>query len=38
MVSKSQIKLIRSLAQKKYRLKNAMFIVQGENNVRDFLL
>lgn len=37
MVSKSQIKLIRSLAQKKYRLKNGMFIVEGEKSVREFL-
>lgn len=37
MVSKSQIKLIRSLAQKKYRLKNAMFIVEGEKSIREFL-
>ncbi|MGY5849917.1 TrmH family RNA methyltransferase [Salegentibacter sp. F14] len=37
MVSKSQIKLIRSLAQKKYRLKNAMFIVEGEKSIEEFL-
>ncbi|SFN41645.1 TrmH family RNA methyltransferase [Salegentibacter flavus] len=37
MVSKSQIKLIRSLGQKKYRLKNAMFIVEGEKSIREFL-
>lgn len=37
MVSKSQIKLIRSLAQKKYRLKNAMFIVEGKKSIKEFL-
>ncbi|HSP11765.1 MAG TPA: RNA methyltransferase [Salegentibacter sp.] len=37
MVSKSQIKLIRSLAQKKYRLKNAMFIVEGKKSIGEFL-
>ncbi|WP_081211897.1 TrmH family RNA methyltransferase [Salegentibacter sediminis] len=37
MVSKSQIKLIRSLTQKKYRLKNAMFIVEGKKSIQEFL-
>ena len=37
MVSKSQIKLIRSLAQKKYRLKNQLFSVEGKKSVVEFL-
>ncbi len=37
MVSKSQIKLITSLAQKKYRLKNRLFIVEGKKSIAEFL-
>lgn len=37
MVSKSQIKLIRSLAQKKYRLKHGLFVVEGKKTVTELL-
>lgn len=37
MVSKSQIKLIKSLAQKKYRHRNNLFIVEGKKSIREFL-
>lgn len=37
MVSKSQIKLIKSLAQKKYRHRNKLFIVEGKKSIREFL-
>ena len=37
MVSKSQIKLITSLAQKKYRQQNALFVVEGIKGIREFL-
>ncbi|MCE2593842.1 RNA methyltransferase [Motilimonas cestriensis] len=33
MITKNQIKLINSLAQKKYRKQHGLFIVQGEKNV-----
>ncbi|MCM4158585.1 RNA methyltransferase [Antarcticibacterium flavum] len=37
MVSKSQIKLITSLEQKKYRTKNGLFIVEGKKGIQEFL-
>jgi hypothetical protein len=36
MVSKSQIKLITSLEQKKYRAKTGLFIVEGKKGIRIF--
>lgn len=35
MITKNQIKLINSLAQKKYRKQHGLFIVQGEKNVAE---
>lgn len=35
MISKNQLKLIRSLAQKKYRKQHQLFLVQGEKNVLE---
>ncbi|SFC60139.1 RNA methyltransferase [Zunongwangia sp. SCSIO 43204] len=37
MVSKSQIKLITSLAQKKYRQKNGLFVAEGIKVIRELL-
>ncbi len=37
MVSKNTIKLIKSLAIKKYRLKEGMFLVEGDKNVLEVL-
>ncbi|HSI71469.1 MAG TPA: RNA methyltransferase [Gillisia sp.] len=37
MVSKSQIKLITSLEQKKYRAKTGLFIVEGKKGISEFL-
>lgn len=37
MVSKSQIKLITSLAQKKYRQQHGLFVVEGIKGVSEFL-
>jgi TrmH family RNA methyltransferase len=37
MLSKSQIKLITSLQQKKYRNKLQLFIVEGVKSVEEFL-
>lgn len=37
MLSKSQIKLINSLQQKKYRDKHGLFIVEGKKSVVEFL-
>ena len=37
MLSKSQIKLINSLKQKKYRTKNSLFVAEGEKTVFDLL-
>jgi TrmH family RNA methyltransferase len=37
MVSKSQSKLIRSLNQKKFRLKHGLFVVEGVKNINEFL-
>lgn len=37
MLSKSQIKLIKSLYQKKYRIKNGLFLVEGIKGVNEFL-
>ncbi len=37
MVVKSQIKLIKSLQQKKYRTKNGMFVVEGKKTVKELL-
>jgi len=37
MLSKSQIKLIKSLSQKKFRNKHGLFVVEGLKGVREFL-
>lgn len=37
MVSKSQIKLITSLAQKKYRQQHGLFVVEGLKGISEFL-
>lgn len=37
MLSKSQIKLIKSLSQKKFRNKHELFVVEGLKGVREFL-
>lgn len=37
MVSKSQIKLIKSLSQKKFRSKYGLFVVEGVKGIREFL-
>ena len=37
MLSKSQIKLIKSLSQKKFRNKHGLFVVEGEKGIREFL-
>ncbi|HAJ82966.1 MAG TPA: RNA methyltransferase, partial [Zunongwangia profunda] len=37
MVSKSQIKLITSLGQKKYRQKNGLFVAEGIKVIRELL-
>ena len=37
MVSKSQIKLITSLAQKKYRQQHGLFVVEGLKGIEEFL-
>ena len=37
MVSKSQIKLIKSLSKKKHRLREKLFIVEGIKGVKEFL-
>lgn len=37
MVSKSQIKLITSLAQKKYRSRHGLFVVEGLKSIREFI-
>ena len=37
MVSKNQIKLIKSLSQKKFRVKHKLFVVEGLKGVREFL-
>ncbi|MFV9484228.1 TrmH family RNA methyltransferase [Christiangramia sp. ASW11-125] len=37
MVSKSQIKLIKSLSQKKHRLREKLFTVEGIKGVKEFL-
>jgi len=37
MVSKSQIKLIKSLSQKKFRNKHGLFVVEGLKGIREFL-
>ena len=37
MISKSQIKLIRSLKQKKYRYQHQIFVVEGVKSVTEFL-
>ncbi len=37
MVSKSQIKLITSLEQKKYRAKTGLFIVEGKKGIKELL-
>lgn len=37
MLSKSQIKLITSLKQKKYRLKHGLFVVEGVKTIKELL-
>lgn len=37
MISKSTIKLIKSLAQKKFRIKEKLFLVEGDKNVLETL-
>ena len=37
MLSKSQIKLITSLAKKKYRRQHQLFVVEGVKSIREFL-
>jgi len=37
MLSKNQIKLIKSLSQKKFRNKHGLFVVEGEKGIREFL-
>ena len=37
MVSKNQIKLIKSLQQKKYRLVNRLFIAEGVKVIQELL-
>ncbi|MFM7988833.1 MAG: hypothetical protein ACKPKO_56915 [Candidatus Fonsibacter sp.] len=37
MVSKNQIKLIKSLQHKKYRLLNGLFIAEGVKVIQEFL-
>ena len=37
MLSRNQIKFIRSLKQKKFRLQHQLFVVEGEKIVNDFL-
>ena len=37
MLSKNQIKFIKSLKQKKFRLQHQLFVVEGEKIVNDFL-
>ena len=37
MVSKSQIKLIKSLSQKKFRNKHGLFVVEGIKGIKEFL-
>ncbi|TBW30368.1 RNA methyltransferase [Gramella sp. KN1008] len=37
MVSKNQIKLIKSLSQKKFRNKHELFVVEGVKSIREFL-
>jgi len=38
MLSKSQIKLITSLKQKKYRLQYGLFVVEGVKTIKELLL
>ncbi len=37
MLTKSSVKLIRSLKQKKFRDKHKLFVVEGEKSIREFL-
>ncbi len=37
MVSKSQIKLIKSLNQKKFRVKHQLFVVEGVKSIKEFI-
>lgn len=37
MFSKSQIKLIRSLSQKKYRAKHGLFLIEGKKGINELL-
>ena len=37
MLSKNQIKLIKSLSQKKYRKKQGLFVVEGKKGILEFL-
>ncbi|NQU88793.1 MAG: RNA methyltransferase [Mariniphaga sp.] len=38
MISKNKIKLIKSLSQKKYRVKENLFLAEGNKITRDFLM
>ena len=37
MLTKNQIKLIRSLSTKKNRIKNSLFVVEGEKLVNEII-
>ncbi|CAH9052007.1 23S rRNA (guanosine-2'-O-)-methyltransferase RlmB [Pseudoalteromonas holothuriae] len=37
MISKNQLKLLRALAQKKYRKQHGLYLVQGQKNVQELL-
>ena len=37
MFSKSQIKLIKSLSQKKFRMKNGLFVIEGKKGISELL-
>ncbi len=37
MFSKSQIKLIKSLSQKKFRIKNGLFVIEGKKGISELL-
>ena len=38
MISKNQLKLLRALAQKKYRKQHGLYLVQGQKNVEELLI
>ncbi|NOU52495.1 RNA methyltransferase [Pseudoalteromonas sp. JBTF-M23] len=37
MISKNQLKLLRALAQKKYRKQHGLYLVQGQKNVQELI-